>query len=398
MKKFVAMLLALVMTLSLAACGQKNDTKDDANSDTKELTYAVEAGSAGEAAAAEKGFKTVSVDTQAKALMEADAGTADAAIIDLLMAGAMVGENTSYPNLKVTDQKLTSELYGIGCRKGSDLASFINSVLAETYASGKMQEVATTYGVQESLVEQSPCEYTASESDSDVQYIKDKGKLIVGITEFEPMDYQDANGQWIGFDADMAKLVAEKLGVAVEFQIINWDMKVEELDGKQIDCVWNGMTLTDGVTSAMACTNAYCKNAQVVVVKDGTEYTSTADLVGKTVVAEAGSAGESAIAEDASLSQADYISKSVQTDCLMEVAAGTADAAVLDLTLANAMIGEGTDYSSLKIVDELNAEEYGVAFRKGSDAAAAVDEAFDALKADGTLSALAEKYELTLAD
>ena len=212
MKKFVAMLLALVMTLSLAACGQKNDTndtKDDANSDTRELTYAVEAGSAGEAAAAEKGFKTVSVDTQAKALMEVDAGTADAAIIDLLMAGAMVGENTSYPNLKVTDQKLTSELYGVGCRKGSDLASFINSVLAETYASGKMQEIAATYGVQESLVEQSPSEYTASESDSDVKYIQDKGKLIVGITEFEPMDYQDANGQWIGFDADMAKLVRE---------------------------------------------------------------------------------------------------------------------------------------------------------------------------------------------
>ena len=259
MKKFVAMLLALVMTLSLAACGQKNDTKDDANSDTKELTYAVEAGSAGEAAAAEKGFKTVSVDTQAKALMEVDAGTADAAIIDLLMAGAMVGENTSYPNLKVTDQKLTSELYGIGCRKGSDLA--------ETYASGKMQEVATTYGVQESLVEQSPCEYTASESDSDVQYIKDKGKLIVGITEFEPMDYQDANGQWIGFDADMAKLVAEKLGVEVEFQVINWDTKIEELDGKTIDCVWNGMTLTDAVMNAMECSNAYCNNAQVVITK-----------------------------------------------------------------------------------------------------------------------------------
>lgn len=270
MKKFVAMLLALVMTLSLAACGQKNDTndtKDDANSDTKELTYAVEAGSAGEAAAAEKGFKTVSVDTQAKALMEVDAGTADAAIIDLLMAGAMVGENTSYPTLKVTDQKLTSELYGVGCRKGSDLATFINSVLAETYASGKMQEIAATYGVQESLVEQSPCEYTASESDSDVTYIQDKGKLIVGITEFEPMDYQDANGQWIGFDADMAKLVAEKLGVEIEFQVINWDTKIEELDGKTIDCVWNGMTLTDAVMNAMTCSNAYCNNAQVVITK-----------------------------------------------------------------------------------------------------------------------------------
>ena len=135
-----------------------------------------------------------------------------------------------------------------------------------------------------------------------------------------------------------------------------------------------------------------------MVVKEGTDYTSTADLAGKTVVAEAGSAGETAIAEDAGLAQADYISKSVQTDCLMEVAAGTADAAVLDLTLANAMIGQGTDYADLKIVDELNAEEYGVAFRKGSDAAAAVDAAFDELKADGTMEALADKYDLALAD
>ena len=133
-------------------------------------------------------------------------------------------------------------------------------------------------------------------------------------------------------------------------------------------------------------------------MKADAAYASTADLAGKTVVAEAGSAGETAISEDAGLSQAEYISKSVQTDCLMEVAAGTADAAVLDLTLATAMIGEGTDYANLAIKDELNAEEYGVAFRKGSDAAEAVNAAFDELKADGTMQALADKYSLTLAD
>ena len=233
---------------------------------------------------------------------------------------------------------------------------------------------------------------------SDLDYIKEKGKMVIGYTVYEPMNYTDADGNFTGFDTELATAVCEKLGVEPEFVEINWDTKVVELDAKSIDCIWNGMTLTDDIMANAATTKAYAKNAQVVVVKDGTEYTSTADLVGKTVVAEAGSAGESAIADDASLSQADYISKSVQTDCLMEVAAGTADAAVLDLTLASAMIGEGTDYADLKIVDELNAEEYGVAFRKGSDAAAAVDEAFDALKADGTLSALAEKYELALAD
>ena len=272
MKKFTAMLLALVMALSLVACGNNNtpaadDAQDPAGDDTATVTYAVEAGSAGEEVALANGWTVNSVATQADALMEVDAGTSDAAIIDLLMAGAMVGEGTSYPTLKVTDQKLTSELYGAGCRKGSDLASFINSVLAEAYADGTLLTTATTYGVQEALLEQEACEFTASESDSDVAYIQEKGKLVVGITEFEPMDYKDENNEWIGFDADMAKLVAEKLGVDVEFIVIDWDMKVNELDSKNIDVVWNGMTLTDGVKAAMECTNAYCENAQVVITK-----------------------------------------------------------------------------------------------------------------------------------
>ena len=233
---------------------------------------------------------------------------------------------------------------------------------------------------------------------SDLDYIKGKGKLVIGYTVYEPMNYTDADGNFTGFDTELATAVCEKLGVEPEFVEINWDTKVVELDAKSIDCIWNGMTLTEDIMANTATTKAYAKNAQVVVVKDGTDYSSTADLVGKTVVAEAGSAGEAAIEGDENLAQADYVSKSVQTDCLMEVAAGTADAAVLDLTLANAMIGEGTDYASLKIVDELNAEEYGVAFRKGSDAAAAVDAAFDELKADGTMQALADKYDLALAD
>ena len=233
---------------------------------------------------------------------------------------------------------------------------------------------------------------------SDLDSIKEKGKLVIGYTVYEPMNYTDADGSFTGFDTELATAVCEKLGVEPEFVEINWDTKVVELDAKSIDCIWNGMTLTDDIMANAATTKAYAKNAQVVVVKDGTDYSSTADLVGKTVVAEAGSAGEAAIEGDENLAQADYVSKSVQTDCLMEVAAGTADAAVLDLTLANAMIGEGTDYASLKIVDELNAEEYGVAFRKGSDTAAAVDAVFDELKADGTMQALADKYDLALAD
>ena len=257
---------------------------------------------------------------------------------------------------------------------------------------------ASTSTVASSAASGSAAASAAETAASDLDYIKEKGKMVIGYTVYEPMNYTDADGNFTGFDTELATAVCEKLGVEPEFVEINWDTKVVELDAKSIDCIWNGMTLTDDIMANTATTKAYAKNAQVVVVKDGTDYSSTADLVGKTVVAEAGSAGEAAIEGDENLAQADYVSKSVQTDCLMEVAAGTADAAVLDLTLANAMIGEGTDYASLKIVDELNAEEYGVAVRKGSDTAAAVDAVFDELKADGTMQALADKYDLALAD
>ena len=257
---------------------------------------------------------------------------------------------------------------------------------------------ASTSTVASSAASGSAAASASETAASDLDYIKEKGKMVIGYTVYEPMNYTDADGNFTGFDTELATAVCEKLGVEPEFVEINWDTKVVELDAKSIDCIWNGMTLTDDIMANTATTKAYAKNAQVVVVKDGTDYTSTADLADKTVVAEAGSAGEAAIQGDENLSKADYVSKSVQTDCLMEVAAGTADAAVLDLTLANAMIGAGTDYASLKIVDELNAEEYGVAFRKGSDAAAAVDAAFDELKADGTMQALADKYDLALAE
>lgn len=261
MKKWMAMLLAATMVFSLTACGSKEETEENEGT----MTYAVEAGSAGEAAAEEKGFTYNSVASQADALMEVAAGTSDAAIIDLLMAGAMIGEGTSYPDLTYTDE-LTTEEYGVGCRKGSDLAAYINNVFAESYADGTMQEIAATYGVQEALLEQGDVQEWQAEEGGDVAYIQEKGTLIVGITNYAPMDYKDENGEWIGFDADMAKLTAQKLGVEVQFVEIDWDNKIMELDSKNIDVVWNGMTLTGEVTESMECTNPYCNNAQVVVV------------------------------------------------------------------------------------------------------------------------------------
>ncbi len=240
----------------------------------------------------------------------------------------------------------------------------------------------------------------AASADSDLAYIKDNGKMVIGYTVYEPMNYTDDAGNFTGFDTELATIVCEKMGVEPEFIVINWDTKEVELAGKSIDAIWNGFTLDAEREANMACTDPYVKNAQVVVVKSGYDYTDTSSLIGKTVVAEVGSAGESQVkGEDAdeNLAQSDYVGKSVQTECLLEVKAGTADAAILDMTLAKAMTGEGTDYSDLEIVDELAEEFYGIAFRKGSDIRDEVNTILDELYEDGTLAELADKYNLELA-
>jgi polar amino acid transport system substrate-binding protein len=232
-------------------------------------------------------------------------------------------------------------------------------------------------------------------------YIKNKGEMIIGYTVYAPMNYTDDNGVFVGFDTELATAVCKELGVEPVFQIIDWGTKEVELAGKTIDCIWNGMTLDAEREANMNCTQPYVKNAQVVVMKAdkfAAGYVDTASLADKSVCAEIGSAGESTIQGDENLAKALYVGKSVQTDCLLEVKAGTCDAAVLDMTLAKAMIGEGTDYSDLVIVDELAVEYYGVAFRKGSDVRDEVNKLFDALEANGTMAALADKYGLELAD
>ena len=239
---------------------------------------------------------------------------------------------------------------------------------------------------------------TAAAADSDLAYIQDKGTLVIGITDFEPMDYKDADGSWIGFDADMAKAFAESLGVTAEFVEIDWDNKILELDSKTIDCVWNGMTLTDEVTSAMACSNAYCNNSQVVVVPAGkaADYQSVDACSSLNFAVESGSAGK------AEVEKLGYSFTEVkdQATALMEVAAGTSDAAVIDSLMAGAMVGEGTSYDSLTYTVSLNAEEgeqYGVGFRQGSDLAAALNDFFAAAYADGSMQACAETYGIQAA-
>ena len=239
---------------------------------------------------------------------------------------------------------------------------------------------------------------SAAESAGDWEYVQNKGKLTIGITIYEPINYYDANGTLVGFDTEYAQAVCEKLGVEPEFVEINWDTKEIELNAKNIDCIWNGMTITEERKENMTFSEPYVKNMQVVVVRsaNAAKYSDEASLAGKAAACESGSAGEDAAR---SLKDVTVIPVGKQTDALLEVKAGTSDFAVLDYTLAKAMIGEGTDYASLQIADglELSVEEYGIGFRKGSDLAEKVNEATAILSGDGTMAALAEKYGVALA-
>ncbi len=228
-------------------------------------------------------------------------------------------------------------------------------------------------------------------SDSDLAYVKEKGTLVVGMTDFAPMDYkEEGSDEWIGFDADMARAFGEDLGVDVEFVEINWDNKAMELQTKAIDVVWNGMTLTEEVKSLMSCSEPYCLNGQVVVVAADVadQYQTTESLSGLSFAAENGSAG----AEQLESLGLDYIAVDTQAKALMEVASGASDACVIDLLMAGAMIGEGTSYPDLTYTVQLNSEEYGVGFRQESDLVDAFNtfwkEAFDA----GTVMETAKVY------
>jgi len=225
---------------------------------------------------------------------------------------------------------------------------------------------------------------------SDLEYVKNKGKLVVGITDFAPMDYLDKDNNWIGFDADMAKKFAESLGVEVEFVLIEWDNKIFELEGKTIDCVWNGMTLTDEVKAGMATSAPYCNNAQVVVVKKDVadKYQTVEACKALNFAVEAGSAGK----KQAEANGFKFTEVLDQATALTETKAGTSDAAIIDSLMAGAMIGEGTGYADLTYTVALNSEEYGVGFRKGSDLVEKINQFFKDTYADGSMMEIAKEY------
>lgn len=233
----------------------------------------------------------------------------------------------------------------------------------------------------------------------DLAYITANKKLVIGITDFEPMDYQDASGKWIGFDAELAEKVCEKLGVTADFKLIEWKQNVTELNGKTIDCIWNGYTIDEDRQKKVSFSEEYMLNKQVIVIRkaDASKYTDIASLKDASLVAEENSAGENSIKADATLKDNNYVALSGQTDALKEIIAKTSDAAVIDYTMAKYLLSkESGDFKDLAILDVKFSDDefYGIGFRKGSDLTAKVNEILAGLEADGTIKEIAEKYGL----
>lgn len=235
---------------------------------------------------------------------------------------------------------------------------------------------------------------------SDWDYIKNKGELVIGITYFEPMNYKDENGELTGFETEFAQSVCEKLGVKATFQKIDWESKEVELNAKTIDCLWNGLTITEERKENMGISTPYMENKQVMVTKaeNADKYTTADAVKGATVVAEKKSAGEEVAQSNEFFKDAKYVSVDSQAKALLEVKSGTADIAIIDYVMSIGTISSGTDYADLKVVEgqEFAKEEYGIAVRKSdTQTLNKINEAIQAVADDGTLEEIADKYNLT---
>ena len=209
------------------------------------------------------------------------------------------------------------------------------------------------------------------------------------------MDYIDAEtGEWAGFDAELAKMFAESLGVNCQLVIITWSNKVADLNSNQIDLVWNGMTASEELGQQIDFSVSYAKNAQVAVVKKGSSVTKDT-VKDANIAVENGSAGATVAKEVIQGTKIQPLT--AQVDALNEVAAGTSDVAIIDITMAQSVVGKGA-YADLEILDgaSYGDEIFAVGLRKGSDLKAKLDEFLKAKYADGTLTELAEKYSVGL--
>ena len=241
------------------------------------------------------------LSAQMDVLLQLNANAVDVGVMDSIMAGYYMSQDTAYSDslMIVEDLTLATEQYGIAARKGSGLAKVINAALIILANDGTVDALATKYGIaSEVCIDKTATVEELTETEkADWEYIVSQGKFIVGYTLFAPIAYKTDAGELIGFDIELAKAVAELIGIEVEFKEIEWSAKESLLAGKSIDCIWNGMTITEERKAAMEISIPYLNNKQVAVIRkaDKDKYTTTESMSGAIIAAEAGSAGESCV-------------------------------------------------------------------------------------------------------
>lgn len=255
-------------------------------------------------------------------------------------------DNKTTEKYTVLSEDFGAENYAIGFRRGDDaLAKKVSDILAEMTADGKAGEIAKKWFGSDVMLRdpEYPRELNEEKGDASLQYILDKGELILGLDEtFPPMGYRDANGDIIGFDIDLATEVCSRLGVKLKLQPINWDSKEMELNGKTIDCIWNGMSITDERINGMNLSTPYIANKQIIIVKSDSGISTKADLAGKTVGAQQGSSAVDAISAepDVKASFGSLNEYASNDEAFLDLKAGRIDVLVVDEVYGRYMISQ----------------------------------------------------------
>ena len=230
--------------------------------------------------------------------------------------------------------------------------------------------------------------------DNSLQNVLDKGTLVLGLDDsFPPMGFRDENNNIVGFDIDVATEVANRMGVELKLQPIEWSTKEMELNTGSVDCLWNGLSIDDERKQAMDLSEPYMTNRMVLVVLNDSEYTDQASLAGKTIGVQNGSTAEKILEEsDFSKTIGNTIGFIDNVTAFMELETKGIDAIFMDEVVANyAITSQNKDFKVLE--DCLTEEEYAVGFKKGNTALKnEVQKYIDEMKADGTMTQISEKW------
>ena len=244
--------------------------------------------------------------------------------------------------------------------------------------------------------EPAPDKEPAAAADESLTKIEDQGYFVVGLDDaFPPMGYrEEGTNEIIGFDIDLAKEVASRMGVEVKFQPVIWDTIIEELNGGNIDVIWNGLTITPERQEKIIFSEPYLDNAQIIIVQKGSGIKTKADLAGKTIGLQGGSSAMNAVQADKATfdSFGDLVEFASNDEALLDLDAGRLDAVVVDQIVGRYYIAKKADV--YEVADEdFGAEEFGVGFRKDDVAFRdKVQATLDEMKADGKSAEISQKW------